>query len=90
MIKKFEGKYDYIISVENLLLYWHILESNKKYRKDVSLFKMHLMDNILDLHESLLNKTYVHSEYEHFKINDPKPRDIHKATIRDRILYSVC
>ncbi len=87
MIKKFEGQYDYIISLENLLLCWRILESNKKYRKDVSIFKIHLMDNILDLHKSLKDRTYYHSEYEHFKINDPKPRDIHKATIRDRIVH---
>jgi RNA-directed DNA polymerase len=87
MIKKFEGQYEYIISVENLLLYWRILESNKKYRKDVSLFKIHLMDNILDLHKSLKDGTYYHSKYEYFRINDPKPRDIHKATIRDRIVH---
>ena len=25
--------------------------------------------------------------YQHFKISDPKPRDIHKATVRDRLLH---
>jgi retron-type reverse transcriptase len=35
----------------------------------------------------LKNKTYQHGEYEAFKINDPKPRDIHKATVRDRLLH---
>ena len=33
------------------------------------------------------SKTYVHSKYEAFKINDPKPRDIHKASVRDRLLH---
>lgn len=45
------------------------------------------MDNILALHHDLSNKTYNHGLYYHFKINDPKPRDIHKATVRDRIVH---
>lgn len=45
------------------------------------------MDNILKLHEDLINKTYQHGSYYAFKISDPKPRDIHKATIRDRIIH---
>ncbi len=45
------------------------------------------MDNILLLHCELLNKTYKHGGYLSFKINDPKPRDIHKADVRDRLLH---
>lgn len=45
------------------------------------------MDNILKLHNNLANKTYHHGSYYAFKINDPKPRDIHKATVRDRIVH---
>ncbi|NTU66478.1 MAG: hypothetical protein HGB08_00985 [Candidatus Moranbacteria bacterium] len=45
------------------------------------------MDNILALHEDLINHTYKHGGYQAFKINDPKPRDIHKAKVRDRLLH---
>lgn len=45
------------------------------------------MDNIFSLHEDLKNKTYKHGGYKAFKINDPKPRDIHKASVRDRLLH---
>ena len=45
------------------------------------------MDNILALHNDLASKTYKHSFYHAFKINDPKPRDIHKASVRDRVLH---
>ncbi|MBI2048330.1 MAG: group II intron reverse transcriptase domain-containing protein [Parcubacteria group bacterium] len=45
------------------------------------------MENILLLHNDLKNQTYMHGVYHHFKINDPKSRDIHKATVRDRILH---
>ena len=45
------------------------------------------MDNILALHKDLVNRTYKHGGYQEFKINDPKPRDIHKATVRDRLVH---
>jgi retron-type reverse transcriptase len=45
------------------------------------------MDNILSLHIELKNKLYTHGGYEFFKILDPKPRDIHKASVRDRLLH---
>lgn len=45
------------------------------------------MDNILKLHEDLKSRRYRHGPYEAFKINDPKPRDIHKALVRDRLTH---
>ncbi len=45
------------------------------------------MDNIFLLHRDLLHHIYKRGEYQAFKINDPKPRDIHKATVRDRLLH---
>jgi retron-type reverse transcriptase len=45
------------------------------------------MTNIISLHRELVEKTYVHSAYQHFRISDPKPRDIHKASVRDRLLH---
>lgn len=45
------------------------------------------MDNILELHEDLRDGIYKHGEYIAFKISDPKPRSIHKATVRDRLLH---
>jgi RNA-directed DNA polymerase len=50
-------------------------------------FERDLMENIISLHCDLAEKTYRHRGYEAFKIYDPKPRDIHKASVRDRILH---
>lgn len=50
---------------------------------------MHFSDNIISLHEELKNKIYKHHKYKAFKINDPKPRDIHKASVRDRLIHHV-
>jgi len=45
------------------------------------------MANIFSLYSDLKDKKYNHGVYKQFKINDPKPRDIHKATVRDRLLH---
>ncbi len=59
----------------------------KKKRKDVGEFSLRLSDNIAALRKELKTKTYVHQGYAAFRINDPKPRDIHKATVRDRLVH---
>lgn len=45
------------------------------------------MDNVLALHDMLKDKTYTHGPYRAFNISDPKPRNIHKASVRDRLLH---
>ncbi len=84
---QFQHDYDYIISIKNLLEAWQEFISGKKNRIDVQEFSKDLMTNIISLHRDLASKTYIHSTYQHFRINDPKPRDIHKATVRDRLLH---
>jgi len=79
--------FENIICLENLLEAWKEFERGKKHKKDVQEFSMQLMDNICSLHNDLINHTYNHGGYQAFKINDPKPRDIHKASVRDRLLH---
>lgn len=79
--------YDDIISVENLLLAWKEFVQGKSQKPDVQEFQLRLMDNILSLHRDLKQGAYRHGLYRAFKINDPKPRDIHKASVRDRLVH---
>ncbi len=87
MVKNSTNFFEEIISVENLLSAWKEFLKGKRNRRDVQVFQLHLMDNILSLHTSLKNKTYTHGPYHAFNISDPKPRNIHKATVRDRLLH---
>jgi RNA-directed DNA polymerase len=82
-----KNSFEEIVSVENLLQAWEEFEVGKKNRKDVQDFSVFLMDNIFSLHDQLIKHTYKHSGYQAFKINDPKARDIHKASVRDRLLH---
>src|SRR3989344_4888725 len=79
--------YEDIISVENLLAAWKEFRRGKRGKKDVQEFQADLMHNVLSLHHDLVSQTYCHGGYKHFKIADPKPRDIHKASVRDRLLH---
>jgi RNA-directed DNA polymerase len=76
-----------IISVENLLEAWREFILGKRTKRDVQEFQLRLMDNILLLHEDLKRGGYRHGGYHAFNISDPKPRNIHKASVRDRLLH---
>jgi RNA-directed DNA polymerase len=79
--------YEDIISPQNLLNAWEEFLPGKRNKPDVHEFSLNLMENIFDLHKELANKTYRHGGYKAFNISDPKPRNIHKAMVRDRLLH---
>ena len=84
---KFVHKYEDIIKTENLLEAWKEFLRGKKKKDDVQIFERNLMQNIFSLNADLKTRTYEHSKYEAFNISDPKPRTIHKAKVRDRLLH---
>ena len=86
-MKKFTRTYEAMVTIENLLSAWQVFLPGKKNKKDVALFEAKLMDHVLELYAGLCNKTYIHGSYQAFNISDPKPRNIHKATVRDRLLH---
>ena len=87
MGKIFTHTYNDIISTENLLEAWQEFRKGKKKKLDVQEFEMRLMSNIISLHKDLKTKSYTHGPYKHFVVSDPKKRDIHKASVRDRVLH---
>ena len=81
------AKFEDIISVENLLEAWKEFIRGKRGKRDVQEFQLRLMDDIFSLHHDLTSRTYHHGGYHTFHIFDPKPREIHKASVRDRLLH---
>ena|SRR3989344_3805735 len=86
-MNKFSIHYQNSITIENLFTAWRAFVKDKKNRRDVADFQMRLTDNLIQLHRDLKNNMYVHGGYHAFKISDPKPRLIHKASVRDRIVH---
>ena len=87
MKKQFSKSFEDIISTENLLGAWEEFVVGKRKKADVQVFARHLMDNILQLRYELANGTYRHGGDKSFYVFDPKPRHIHKAQVRDRLLH---
>ncbi|MFH1781093.1 MAG: reverse transcriptase/maturase family protein [Patescibacteria group bacterium] len=86
-MKKFIKSYDELISIENLLLAWQEFLRGKRSKPDVIIFARNLITNIYQLDNQLKNESYQHGGYHHFNIADPKPRQIHKASVYDRLLH---
>lgn len=80
-------KYKDIISMENLLETWQRFVRGKRHKNDVMKYQARLADNLVILHDLLQKRTYTHAAYSAFNISDPKPRNIHKAMVRDRLLH---
>lgn len=84
---QFTHTYNDIISLENLLGAWKEFRRGKRKKKDVQEFEISLADNLVTLHHDLKERRYEHGGYHAFNISDPKPRNIHKAIVRDRLLH---
>ncbi len=87
MKKRLTKELEDIASLENLVQAWEEFLVGKKSKRDVQDFKLHLMDEIISLRNDIVNGTYRHGGYQAFNISDPKPRNIHKASVRDRLLH---
>jgi RNA-directed DNA polymerase len=86
-MKIHKNLFNQIINPENLFRSWDEFKRGKGKKIDVLEFEKDLEQHIFQLHRELRNKTYRHSHYVGFRICDPKLRNIHKATVRDRVLH---
>ena len=87
VMRVFHNVFNKIISLENLVISWREFRIGKKHRRDTLIFEHNLEDNIWELHRILADRTYKHSGYSSFFVQDPKVRHIHKALVRDRVLH---
>jgi RNA-directed DNA polymerase len=86
-MKTYTNIFNDAISIENVFLAWDEFKGGKRKKKDVQQFERFLEDNLFELYEELLHRTYKHSGYTAFYVKDPKIRRIHKATVRERIIH---
>ncbi|TSC71523.1 MAG: hypothetical protein G01um101438_1050 [Parcubacteria group bacterium Gr01-1014_38] len=79
--------FERITSAENLFAAWREFRRGKRRRADVQMFERYLEENIFRLRDDLVSDRYRHGPYQRFRIRDPKPRTIHKAAVRDRLVH---
>ena len=86
-MKVYKNIFEKIISPESLFTAWEGFRKDKGRRGDVMAFEFLLEQNIFNLHNELKTKSYKHSPYHSFFIQDPKQRHIHKAEVKDRLVH---
>lgn len=87
-MKRINNLYLKICSVENLKAADAIARKGKAKQYGVILHDRNQEENILKLHESLINKTYRTSAYSTFIIHEPKEREIFRLPYYpDRIVH---
>lgn len=81
--------FDEIISFDNLYnSFKSVFKTNNKRNKEAILFARNETYNILKLQKELKEGTYKIGEYNHFKVYEPKVRDIHSLSFRDKVVQN--
>ena len=75
-----------IYSWENLLNAYHEAASEKWYRSDVTAFAARLEENLIQIQNELMWRTYKVGRYREFYVHEPKKRLIMALGFRDRVV----
>lgn len=86
-MKTYANLFSGLISPEHLFVCWEEFRIGKQRKSDVLRFEQELEQNIFQLHRELKTRIYRHGPYHGFHIVDPKPRHIHRASVRDRVVH---
>lgn len=87
-MKRMGNLYSKIISIENLTEADKKAQKGKQNQYGVQVHNNKRESNILKLHEMLKNKTYKTSEYDIFKVYEPKEREVYRLPyFPDRITH---
>jgi len=78
--------YEKISDYNNLLLAWKKTQRLKKYRDDVMQFRSCLDENLINIQNELIWKTYKVSDYKHRTVFEPKKRLISALPLKDRVV----
>ncbi len=76
-----------LINIDDLFIAWKAFRKGKRSKAEVAEFELNLEENIFTLHDDLISGKLKLDPYIAFYVQDPKLRRIHKASVRDRVLY---
>lgn len=87
-MKRKGNLYQKIISIENLRIADEKAQKGKNNQYGVKLHNQHKEENLQLLHKMLKNKTYQTSQYDIFKVYEPKEREVYRLPyFPDRITH---
>ncbi len=76
-----------LFSLENIYRAYRQCRRRKRNTYNALIFEQNLEDNLLELHESLNNQTYLPKPSIAFLVEKPKRREIFAADFRDRVVH---
>ena len=77
-----------INQIDLILAYYKFIRGKRK-KKDIQEFMLDVEYELVELFKNIFRKNYHHGKYEHFKIFDPKQREIDKAAVKDRVVHQL-
>jgi retron-type reverse transcriptase len=78
-----------LFSLENIYRAYRQCRRRKRNTYNALIFEQNLEENILELHETLNNRSYTPKPSIAFLVEKPKRREIFAADFRDRIVHHV-
>jgi RNA-directed DNA polymerase len=86
-LKTYRRLYPRVWNWDNLYLAYRKARKGKRGKRPAAEFEFRLEDNLVDLQEELVARTYQPGSYHSFLIYEPKRRLISAAPFRDRIVH---
>ncbi len=86
-MKSYRNLWPEVIDLGNLFHAARRARKGKRAKRACAAFEHQLEHNVLALHRDLAAGTYSFGPYHHFRVRDPKPREIAAAPYRDRVLH---
>ncbi|MFV0424396.1 MAG: reverse transcriptase domain-containing protein [Bacilli bacterium] len=86
IIKPYKNLYEKIYDFEMLLMAFDKAKLGRRYQNDVMQFNYNLEENLIDLQNHLIHKSYEVGKYHEFFVYDPKKRLIMSLPFKDRVL----
>ncbi len=83
-IKPYKNLYEKIYDFETLLEAYNKARLGRRYRNEILSFSANLEENLLDLQNHLIYKSYEVGKYYEFYVHDPKKRLRLSLPCRDR------
>jgi RNA-directed DNA polymerase len=85
-MKRLGNLYEQIIDYENLWNAYLNARKNKRFRGDVLEFTHNVEENLIQIQNELIHKTYKVGKYREFYVYDPKKRLIMALPFKDRVV----
>lgn len=86
-MKTYNDLYPKIYDFQNLLLAYQKARKCKRFRPEILSFGEHLEENLIDIQNELIYKTYKPGRYKEFYVYDPKTRLVLAAPFKDRVVH---